>query len=340
MHPAGNIGVLATLIGLLLVVGVGINAGQPARADPQPITSIGLALATGGLGDRAFNDGAYAGLQRAQRAFNTRFRVVEWKGRAAQVENLRDLAQERHDLIIAVGQENAQALGAVAAEYPSLRFAIVDAEVNAPNVTSVVFRELEGDFLAGALAALLSPGGTVGFLGGADIPIIRRIEHGWTQGVRYVNPDARILVEYAGGKDDFSGFNKPDVGAELTTRMYRQQAEVVYTPAGRTALGAIEAAKRQQRLVITTGNDQRWIAPDVVVASRTKNMDTAIFRLLTELQANELEPGTRELDLRLGGVGLTPLDSRLVPADVREQLAAIKRDLDAGKIEVQEYSEQ
>ncbi len=337
MQRVGSLGFLATFLGLLAVVWVGAVAGRIVRTEPEPVLSVGLALATGGLGDRAFNDGAYAGLQHAQNAYGIRFRVVEWKDATNQAANLRDLAQERHDLVIAIGFENAQYLNQVATEYPRQRFAIVDAQVDQPNVTSVTFRELEGDFLAGALTALLSPEGVVGFLGGADIMIIRRIEHGWTQGIRYVNPDAQILVEYAGGKDDFSGFNKPELGTELTNKMYKQQAEVVYTPAGRTALGAIDAAQQQQRLVITTGSDQRWIAPDVVVTSRTKNMDTAISTLLAELRAGTLEPGLRTLDLRSGGVGLAPLDSQLVPVEVREALEVIRQDLAAGNIPVQEY---
>ena len=338
-------GLAATLIGLLLVIGTGVVAGQVEPVALRRVLSVGLALATGDLGDRAFNDSAYAGLQRAQRDLGVRFRVVALQGRDAQFQNLRDLAQERHDLVIAIGQENADAIKAVAAEYPSQRFAIVDSAVEDPNITSITFRELEGDFLAGALAALLSPSGTVGFLGGADIPVIRRIEHGWTQGVHYINPQAQIISSYAAGKNDFSGFNKPDVGLQLTEAMYRQQAGVVYAAAGRTALGAITAAQQQGRLVITTGTDQRWLAPAVVLTSRTKNMDAAIVSLITELQAGRLRPGTRVLDLASGGVGLAPLDGQdlgpdrpaLVPPEVRDRIAALQRDLVAGTIHVAEY---
>lgn len=339
------LGVLATLAGFVLVVWVGVVAGRTPVVPLHRVMSVGLALATGGLGDRAFNDSAYAGLQRAQAAFGTRFRVVEWKGGSLQVDNLRDLAQEGHDLVLAVGQENATALKQVAAEYPEQHFAIIDAEVAAPNVTSITFRELEGDFLAGALTALLSPGGTVGFLGGADVPVIRRIEYGWRQGVLYINPQAKILVEYAGGKDDFSGFTKPDVGFALAQKMYQQGATVVYAAAGGTVLGAIAAAREQHQLMITTGTDQRWIAPENVVTSRTKNMDTAIVTLLGELQSGGIRNGTRVLDLAAGGVGLAPLDGSgfssgpvfQLDAPLREQLAVLEHDLMARKIVVPEF---
>ena len=337
MRQTGTLGFFTTLIGLLTVIGVGVVAGHTALTEPQPVLSVGLALGTGGLGDRAFNDDAYEGLQQAQQAYGIRFRIIEWQGDQAQVINLRDLAQENHDLVIAVGQEYVPIIKQVALEYPQQRFAIVDAQAEAPNLTSVTFRELEGDFLAGALAALLSSSDVIGFLGGADIPVIRRIRFGWTQGVRYVNHDAQILVYYASGQGDFSGFNKPELGLELATEIYKSQANVIYTPAGRTALGAITAAQQQQRLVITTGSDQRWIAPEVVVTSRMKRIDTAVFTLITELRAGTLQPGMRVLDLQSGGVGLAPLSHELVPLEVRIRLEAIAEDLDRGTIVVQEY---
>lgn len=336
-------GIAVTILGLALVVAIGVVGGRPSPAAPAPVVTVALALATGDLGDRAFNDSAYAGLQRAQRELRARFRVIPFRG-AGQAEALRALAQERPDLLIAIGQENAAAVALVAAEFPAQRFAIVDAAVEAPNVSSIVFRELEGDFLAGALSALLSPDGGVGFLGGADIPVIRRIEHGWRQGVQYIDPDAQILVEYIGGKDDFSGFGKPDIGMQLTTSLFERGAGVVYTPAGRSALGAIEAAERAGRLVITTGTDQRYLAPAAVATSRTKNMDAAVFALIRELAADTLEPGLRELGLDAGGVGLAPLDGGDLPADAtpvpaatRERIEAIMADLRAGRIVVEEY---
>ncbi len=339
------LGLLAALAGFVTVVAIGVVAGTSTAAESRRIVRVGLALATGDLGDRAFNDSAYAGIQQARRDTGLRFVLRPWRGADLQADNLRELARERPDLIIAIGAENVAPLEQVAAEFPEQRFAIIDAALDAPNVTAVVFRELEGDFLAGALAALLSENGTVGFLGGADIPVIRRIEHGWRQGVLYVKPDAQILVQYIAGENDFSGFNQPARGQELTGAMFAQGAEVVYTPAGRSALGAIEAARQQQRLLITTGADQRWIAPDAVVTSRTKNMDTAVLSLVTELRNGTLQPGRRELDLAAGGVGLAPLDGSglaanqlpLVPDTLREQIAAIQRDLAAGRITVEAY---
>ncbi len=325
--------VLATLLSLSFVVAIGMAGGRPAESAPRPVVTVALALAVGDLGDRSFNDSAYAGLQRAQLELGARFRVEPFRDRARQADALRELAQGRPDLVIAIGFDNAEALGIVAAEFPAQAFAIVDADVDAPNVTSIVFRELEGDFLAGALTALLSPGGTVGFLGGAEVPVIQRIEHGWRQGVLHVRPDARLLVSYITTGADGSGFGRPDLGRQITAAMFAEGAEVVYTPAGGAALGGIEAAQAAGRLVITTGADQRYIAPEVVVASRTKNMGPAVYSLIEDVVAGRLTPGTRELDLFSGGVGLTPLaSSALIPQQVRERMAAIEADLRAGRL--------
>lgn len=332
--------VLATLIGLALVVLIGAVGGQPAQSAPRPVVTVALALAVGDLGDRAFNDSAYAGLQRAQRELGARFLVEPFRAPERQADTLRELAQGRPDLVIALGFDNVEAVAAVAAEFPGQAFAIVDAAVDAPNVTSIVFRELEGDFLAGALTALLSPGGTVGLLGGADVPVIRRIEHGWRQGVHHVSPDATILTEYISTGGDRSGFGRPDLGRQFTASMFERGAAVVYTPAGGAALGGIEAAQAAGRLVITTGVDQRYIAPEAVAASRTKNMGTAVYTLVSEAVGGTLRPGTRELDLFSGGVGLTPLDgSPLIPRDARERMAAIEAELRAGRIQLAEFEQ-
>jgi len=311
---------------------------QAPAPTATPQRNIGVALGRGGLGDRSFNDSTNEGLQQAQSELGIRYRVMELTGDNDQLTNLKLLLTEQYDLIIVVGQEYVAALQEVAAANPTQRFAILDAVVDAPNITSITFREMEGDFLAGALSAMLSKNGTVGFLGGADIPLIRRIEHGWSEGVRYINPQATILTEYAGDVGDFSGFTKPELGRELTLRMYDQQAEVIYAAAGRTALGAIEAAQEIERPIITTGSDQRWIAPAVVVTSRTKNMNTAVLILLRDLVADTLAPGTRELDLKSGGIGMAGLDSPLITSDMRDRLVAIENELKSGTLVIKEFT--
>jgi basic membrane protein A len=211
-------------------------------------------------------------------------------------------------------------------------FAIIDTVVTAPNVASVTFRELDGDFLAGALSALLSKTNKVAFLGGADTDVIRRIQDGWTQGVKYVSPQATLLAADVGGKDDFAGFNNPQAGLAAALKLFQQGADVMYVAAGRTGLGGIQAGLTLKKLVITSGSDQRYLAPGVVVTSRLKNVNVAVLGLVSDLVKGSLRAGQEELNYKSGGVGLAPTDGGLVPAEVQAKFDAIKADLESGKI--------
>jgi basic membrane protein A len=295
-------------------------------------------LARGGLGDKAFNDSAYAGLQKARSDLGAQVRTYDYQDGDAQTENLRQAVRDGNTLIVALGSENSKALTTVAAENPDLSFVIVDTTAQGANVTSITFIETQGDFLAGALAALLSPNGRIGYLGGADVTVIRRIEFGFRQGVTYVNPNAQVDSQFIAGKDDVSGFAKPDVAKQLTAQMYANGDDIVYAAAGGSGLGAIEAAEAANRPIITTGSDQRWIAPEVVVTSRTKKMDSAVFSAIQQYRQGKLQPGTITLDYKSDGIGLAPISTALVPADILKKFEQIRSDLDAGKITVQPYS--
>lgn len=320
------------LVSLLGSVLLACGASEPTA---QRVLSVGVALGRGGLGDRSFNDSAYAGLLEAQRTLDIRFQTAELKEGDTPTSVLQPLLSQNHDLIIVLGQEYAAELATLAAANPEQRFAIIDAPLDAPNVTAITFRELEGDFLAGALTGLLSTSGTVGFLGGAETELIQRIEYGWEQGVLYARPDATVLIRYTSPGDDFSGFANPDRGRSLSIELYEEGADVVYAAAGRTSLGAIEGARAQQRLIITTGADQRWIN-EAVVSTRTKNMDTAVLKLLGDLRAETLAPGLQILDLKSDGVGLTELDHPAITEEMRTTLAEIRAKLDSGEITVKE----
>ncbi|MGC1374706.1 MAG: BMP family ABC transporter substrate-binding protein [Anaerolineales bacterium] len=301
---------------------------------------VALLLARGGLGDKAFNDSANAGLQRAAGELGAETKNFDFQGNDNdQITLLRQIAQQGYDPIIAVGSENVVAVNTVATEYPKLNFVVIDASGKGKNITSVIFNELEGDFLVGALAALLSPHGKIGYLGGAEVTVIHRIEFGFKQGVKYVNPKAKVDAHYIGGQNDFSGFARPDVGKRLTIRLYYEDGdEIVYAAAGGSDLGAIDAAKEAGKPIITTGSDQRWIAPDVVVTSRTKNMDDAVFLVIQQFIQGSLQPGTITLDYKSGGIGLMPISGKLASAETLAKFEKIRSDLEAGKIFIQPYT--
>lgn len=322
---------------ILLVMSIVLSACGMGLFKPK----VALLLARGGLGDKAFNDGANAGLQKAASELGAETKTFEYQGNDQdQITLLRQVAQGSYDPIIAIGSENSVAVSTVAEEYPRLKFVIIDATSKGKNVTSVVFSELYGDFLAGALAALLSPNGRIGYLGGADVTVIHRIEFGFTQGVKHVNQQAQINTRFIGGKDDFTGFANPEAAKRLSTRMYAGGDEIIYTAAGGSGLGAIEAAEEAGKLIITTGSDQRWIAPDVVVTSRTKNMDGAVFSIVQQFMQGGLQPGMTILDYQSGGIGLAPLSETLVSAEILAKFEQIRSELEAGNIIPEPYTEQ
>jgi len=322
---------------LLLLIVTSLLAIILSACAPTAKPKVALMLARGGLGDKAFNDSANDGLQKAAQDLGADVMTFDYQ-QDAQEQNVRAAAEAGYGLVIGLGSENSAAIATVAAEFPETRFAIVDATAEGANVTSVTFSELEGDFLAGALAALLSADGKVGYLGGADVTVIRRIQFGFEQGVKYVSPEAEIVVKYISGKDDFSGFAKPDDAKAIAAQMYADGVSIVYAAAGGSTLGAIEAAKSATRPIVTTGSDQRWIAPEAVVTSRTKNMDQAVFQLIQSFAQGTLSAGVITLDFKSGGIGLAPISDGLVSAEILAQFEQIRSDLEAGKITLQPYT--
>ena len=319
---------LLTLLLLSLLALAGCSGSKP---------KVALMLARGGLGDKAFNDSANEGLQKAASELGVEVMTFDYQ-QDTQEQNVRDAAQAGYNLVIGLGSENSAAITKVSAEFPQIKFAVIDAAAEGANVTSVTFSELEGDFLAGALAGLMSENNKVAYLGGADVLVIRRIQFGFEQGVKYVNPDAEIVVEYIAGKDDFSGFAKPDEAGAIAAQLYADGVDVFYAAAGGSTLGAIDAAETAGRFIVTTGSDQRYLAPDVVVTSRTKNMNQAVFMLIEMLTQDKLQSGPIQLDYKSGGIGIAPLSADLVPASVSSEFDSIRAGVEAGEIVVAPFT--
>jgi len=312
---------------LLLVTSSGCSTtGTPAS---QPVLSVGMMLGSGGLGDRSFNDSAYAGLQKAQEQYGIRFHVVTRTSPEADTEELRDLLQQGYDLIIGIGFENADYIATLAQEFPDRRFAVIDTTVEASNVASIVFREQEGDFLMGVLAAMLTESKKVGFIGGMDIPPIQRIESGFRQGVAYQDAGVEIISDIAGT------FADPEVGKSQALAQYRAGVDVIYNAAGRTGLGIIEAAQEADALTIGTSGDQRYLAPGHVVGNRPKRVDTAVLVLIEELEAGQFTPGVRSLGLAEQGLALGPFDESIVTGAMLEHLETLREQIVAGDIAVE-----
>ncbi len=293
---------------------------------------VGLLLGVGGLGDQSFNDSAYLGLQAARRQYNIRFVTDAWGMLNENLSTLRRWADSGHNLIIALGYGNGPAIAQLAAERPQQRFAVVDTVVEATNVWSAVFREYEGDFIVGVLAALVTRAQRVGFVGGGATPSVRRIEAGYAQGVAYINPHIGLLSDYVGAFDD------PARGRLLAETQYASGADVIFQAAGRCGLGAIEAAKAFGRYIISTGADHSELAPHSVLTSRVKRVDNAVFDVIEAVVLGRYGGGVHSYGFAEDGLTMAPFRPEVrevITPEIGARLEQIQHDVASGQIEVQ-----
>lgn len=327
-QPSSGFKCVAPIILILLLAMLSSCNSESQSDTDKRVLNVGMLLATGGLGDRSFNDSAYLGLQEAQKQFGIRFETADRGSDETNLELLRSFARQEYDLIIGVGFENGDYITTVAAEFPDRNFALIDSVAQGDNVASIVYREQEGDFLMGVLAAMLTKSKKVGFIGGMDIDIIRRIEAGFKQGVAYQDSSVEVISDMA------STFADPEVGKALALAQYEAGADVIYNGAGRTGLGIIEAAKQAGKLTIGTSGDQRYLAPGNVVGNRPKRVDTAVLTLVEEIKNDRFTAGTRSLGLKEEGLSLGPFDENLVSDSTLEKLETLKQQIIAGEIVV------
>lgn len=295
-----------------------LDAAEPKK---QKILYTGMILGRGGLGDRSFNDSAYIGLQEAQRKYGIRFETISHTTDQANLEALHRLIRQGFDLIIGIGYENAGYIKSLSGRFPDRKFACVDIAIKGPNIASVVYREQEGDFLMGGLAAILTKTKKVGFVGGMDIGVIQRIESGFKQGVAFQDRNVAVMSDIAGT------FADPKIGKALALAQYGAGVDLIYNAAGRTGLGIIEAAKEAGKLTIGTSGDQRYLAPGNVVGNRPKRVDKAVLMLLEDLKDGHFRPGIRSLGLKEGGLSLGPFDETLVSKAIFHKLEALKKKI-------------
>jgi len=320
--------IFCVLLALVLSLsGCSLFGGQ--SQGKQRVLNIGVLIGSGCLGDRSFNDSAYAGLLEAQKQYNIRFETLTPVTEQSRLDSLRQFARNNYALIIGVAIENKNALDTVAREYSGIKFGGIDFESAAPNISSIVYREQEGDFLMGVLAARLTRTKYVGVIGGTDIPAIRRIMSGFQQGVAFEDQSVKVFTDFAGT------FSDPDVGKSIALKRYAEGADVIHNAASRTGLGIIEAAKQTGKLTTGTSGDQRYLAPGSVVGNRLKNIDTAVLMLIDEVNKGAFKAGVRSLGLKENGLSLGPFDPNLVNRETLDRLDSLKRDIIEGKIKIE-----
>ncbi len=338
---------LLVLVGALLVAHVALlfvhvsGAAQPASTDA---TKVGVVLDVGGLGDRSFNDGADRGGVRATTELGTQFRLIEPADGADREAGIRLFAAEHMDLVIGVGFIFTDDINTLAKEYVNTNFADVDYAVGAdaagnpipppPNVAALKFKEEEGSFLVGAIAALVGNSKKVGFIGGMDVPLIQKFEAGYRAGVKAVCADCTVIAQYAGVTPE--AFRNPGKGKELALSQYQQGVNVIFHASGPTGIGVFEAARQTGKFAIGVDADQYSEAPGHVLTSMVKGIDVAVLETIKRARDHTLKGGVYTFGLAQDGVGYVydEHNRALIPDSVRARVEQLKADIIAGRIHV------
>ncbi|MFQ5533378.1 MAG: BMP family protein [Sphingomonadales bacterium] len=319
------------VIGASLVGLVAIWQITPAHADDFRTVLI---YDLGGKFDRSFNEAAYKGAEKFREETNIRYRDFEPTNEAQFEQALRRFARRKADLIVAIGVSYKVPLRNVAREFPDQRFTAVDASVDLPNVQSILFKEHEGSFLVGMLAAMKAENATIGFIGGMDIPLIRRFGLGYAEGAKYVNPDIRILRNMVGTTP--SAWSDPIKGAELARSQYARGADIIFAAAGPAGLGVLQAARDAEKFAIGVDSNQNHIQPGYVLTSMLKRVDLAVYRAMAEGRDGSWKPGITILGLKEAGVDYAVDDHNrsLMTSEMIERLEAAKKKIVSGAITV------
>jgi basic membrane protein A len=331
---------VASLVALTLVAPA-CKPGADAADDTSRVR-VGIVFDIGGKDDRSFNAAAYEGVRRAERELGIVLRDVE-PGNPTSIEPaLRAFAERKFDLVIGIGFAQAPILEQVAKDFPGARFAIVDGVSQQPNVASLVFREHEGSFLVGMIAARASKTGTLGFVGGMDIPLIHRFRVGYEEGARAVNPQVRVIPNFVGVTD--SAWNNPGKGKELALAQIGKGADVIFTAAGNSGLGAFDAVEqagkdatgRANRFVIGVDSNQNMVKPGFVLTSMVKRVDNAVYDIVNNVKNGQFKGGIHAFGLDKDGVAFS-LDEHnrpLITPEVLQEVEAARQRIIKGEIKV------
>ena len=321
------------MLGALAAVGLlAVGAAQAQDFKPAVIFDMG------GKFDKSFNEAAYNGAEKFKDETGTDYLEFEITNESQRDQALRRMAQ-RADIVVAVGFGFTTPLETIAAEFPDKKFVIIDSVVEKPNVESVVFKEHEGSFLVGMAAALASKTGKVGFVGGMDIPLIRNFEFGYEQGVKHVNPDAEVIVNYTGTTP--AAWNDPARGGELAIGQFGQGADVVYAAAGATGLGVLQAAADNGKLSIGVDSNQNHLHPGSVLTSMMKRVDVAVHDAFTSAKDGSWQPGMESLGLKEEGVGYALDDNNraVLTPEMQAKIDEAKQAIIDGTLVVKPYEQ-
>ncbi|OYU43766.1 MAG: BMP family ABC transporter substrate-binding protein [Burkholderiales bacterium PBB4] len=297
-----------------------------AMADPAVVFDMG------GKFDKSFNEAAFRGMEKWKKDTGKNYLSFEIANESQREQALRRMAEKGASPIIGIGFGQASSIEKIAKEFPKLQFAIIDMVVNQPNVQSVVFKEHEGSFLVGVMAALASKTGKVGFVGGMDIPLIRKFQCGYEQGAKFANAKAEVFSNMTGTTG--AAWNDPARGGELAKSQFGKGADVVFAAAGGTGMGVYQAAKDGGKFAIGVDSNQNYVQPGTMLTSMVKRVDLAVYNV-----AKAHTPGVSVLGLKEGGVDYAAdeFNAKLITPDMKKRVEAAKADIVSGKIKVADY---
>jgi basic membrane protein A and related proteins len=308
----------------LLALTAGVAAAEPA-----------IIFDLGGKFDKSFNEAAFNGATRWATETGGTFKELEMQSEAQREQALRQLAESGANPVVMTGFAFGDVLNTVAPDFPDTKFAIIDMVVEQPNVKSVVFTEHEGSYLVGMMAGLASKTGTVGFIGGMDIPLIRRFGCGYAQGVMAANPEATVVLNMTGTTP--AAWNDPVKGAELTKAQKAQGADVIFAAAGGTGVGVLQTAADEGILSIGVDSNQNYLHPGSVLTSMLKRVDNAVYEAFKE--GENLTPGVNVLSLANDGVGyaMDENNAALVTPEMQAAVDAAAAKIKSGELVVHDY---
>src|SRR5262245_44235697 len=322
---------MKTLMHAAFAAGALCFAASAALADPAVVYDAG------GKFDKSFNEAAYNGIEQFKKETGTGYLEFEVQADAQREQAFRKMAQRGADPIIGIGFSQESAIKKVAPEFPNIRFVIIDSVVDLPNVQSIVFKEQEGSYLVGVLAALASKSAKVGFVGGMDIPLIRRFECGYAQGAKSANASVEVIGNMTGTTP--SAWNDPTRGAELAKGQFDRGVDVVFAAAGGTGIGVYQAAKDSGKLAIGVDSNQNHLQPGTMLTSMLKRVDVAVYNTAKAAKDGTWKAGVTVLGLAEGGVdwALDDNNKSLVTDDMKAKVEAAKADIVSGKVQVHDY---
>jgi len=322
-----------TMLRMTTAIALLAAAGAASAAEIKPAIVFDM----GGKFDKSFNEGVLNGAERYKKETNTAYADFEVNNETQFEQAHRRFAQRGLDPIIGVGFSQANAVEKIAKEFPNIRFTLIDAVAKLPNVQSVLFKEHEGSFLVGMAAAMASKTGKVGFVGGMDIPLIRRFACGYEQGVKFANARAEVLANMTGTTP--SAWNDPARGGELAKGQFDRGADVVYAAAGATGIGVYQAAKDRGKLAIGVDSNQNHLHPGTMLTSMVKRVDLAAYESFKAAAGGKWKAGMSVLGLAEGGVdwALDQHNAKLITPEMKTKVEAAKADIISGKLKVHDY---